>query len=123
MNRLLVLFFFVLLVTVGQASAHPRNPQQPITFPQGPTAIPLDVAGQMNRQEQRLDQIDTRLVVIEKSVSRMEEDVRQLVKTDNVIDFIIGMMKLFIPGTFLTIFGIWLNRKWKEAKPSSPVGP
>lgn len=105
------------------ASASLPTPPQRFTIPSGPSAIPADISNQMNRQEQRLDQIDNRLTVIEKSVGRMEEDVRQLVKTDNIVDFIVGMIKLFIPGMFLTLFALWVTRRWKEQKPNSSASP
>ena len=117
-----IAIIFTLLVAFAQASyASNPNPQKPVTLPSGPTAIPLDVAGKMDRQEQRLDQIDTRLAVIEKSVASMETDVKELVRTDTILGFLIGMLKLFIPGLGIGAFCVWLgihlNERLKGQKP------
>lgn len=103
--------FTICLLACGISSA---RPQGSISIPTGPSAIPLDVSNKMDRQEQRLEDIDKRLALIEKSVAGLETDVRGLVRTNTVIDFLVDMTKLFIPGMFLTIFGIWINRKWRE---------
>ncbi len=123
MTRFLMIFA-ILFIFAGVCRAVPSNPpQRPFTLPSGQPAIPAEISNQMTRQEQRLDAIDTRLAVIEKSVSGMEGDVKALVKTDTILDFLIGMVKLFIPGIILTYFGVRLNRRIKDQKTNSPANP
>jgi hypothetical protein len=115
-----VIIFGELLLLCSAVHAASSSPQRTFTIPSGPSAIPVEVSNQMTRQEQRLDDIDKRLAVMEKIVGEMDLNVKELVKTNTIIGFLVGMVKIFIPGIIIAGSGVWL-KYYLDHRPAKPM--
>jgi hypothetical protein len=62
-------------------------------------------------QQQSLIDIRERLGGIEQSINEVKTDVKSLKETDIVVNFILGIVKLLVPGLIITAFGIWFTKR------------
>lgn len=110
----------VALLAPGMLIAQPQK--QSLTTPTTQT-IPQDYIASMNRQEERLDQIDARMVTMETSLKDFKDDTKDSLQNINsklddmsatniVMKFVLGITALLIP----TIVGVWLAEHLKRRR-------
>jgi hypothetical protein len=115
-----LLLFFAITATVVEANGKP-SPQQ-ISFPSPTTqTIPASYLDAMNRQEQRLDEINGKLIamdtslrdfkeVSQKSFTNIDTKLNDFTATNVVMKFILAIIVLLVP----TVVGVWLNERLKR---------
>lgn len=120
--------YMMLALLLSQcASAAPQRSR--VAMPPSATqTVPQNYIDSMNRQEERLDQIDSRMVAIETSLKDFKDDSqRTLNNIDSKIDdmsatniimkFVLAIVVLAIP----TLLGVWFNEYLKRRRsPSTP---
>jgi TolA-binding protein len=72
--------------------------------------IPPEWLARMGKQEEQLSEISRRLDAIERSIRDMQGDIKELMATNYVVNFLISIAKLLVPGLVITAFGIWFAR-------------
>lgn len=119
----LILVVTVLLLCGGTA-ASPRAPQ--ITAPSPTPTIPQNYLDTMNRQEVRLDQIDSRMSAIETSLADFKGDTQSslasinakledMSSTNIAMKLIVWIVVLLIPS----LLGVWYNDYLKRRRAPS----
>ena len=120
---------FYYMLTIFFVGAHAQAAQRnPVTLPNAPVqTIPADYVSSMNRQEERLDQIDSRMVGIETSLKDFKDETTDSLKgidtklddmagTNIVMKFVLAIIALVIP----TLVGVWFAEYIKNRKTISP---
>lgn len=118
----LTLFSFVaisILLQVPSAGVGSPPQQQRLIIPPAQyKTVPFDLYGTMEKQSDKLGDLDKRLALVEKTVNDMSQDMKSLVATDNVMEFVIGSFKILVPGLIIAAFGVWFSKKLDRRKPS-----
>jgi len=86
-----------------------------ITQPQYQVISP-EILKQMGSQEESLREIERRLGEVEKTLREMRGDIRTLMDTNVIVNFVMGSVKLLVPGLLVTGFGVWLAHNLKQPK-------
>jgi hypothetical protein len=76
----------------------------------------MDVLKQMGSQEQSLRDIERRLGVIENTLGQLQGNIQTLMSTNVEVNFVMGGVKLLVPGLLITAFGVWLSHYLKRPR-------
>jgi hypothetical protein len=67
-------------------------------------------------QKQALDDISDNLKEIKSSLDSIKADIRVLQDTNVIVNFLLGGVKLLIPGIIIAWFGLWYSDHQKKSK-------
>ena len=127
---MLVSGFIFLLCQMCNASPEQKQAGKIVlSSPSGQTISP-EIIRSLATQEERLSNINTRMGTLEHSVDDFKHDVgkqldninntlKDLTATNNVMNFIIWIFKLAIGLTVPTIFGLWF-KNWLDRRATLP---
>lgn len=105
-------------------SANGKSASQQIAFPPPRIqTVPANYLDAMYRQEQRLDDINGKLIAMETSLkdfkdesqrtlTKIDEKLNDFTATNVVMKFVLAIVILLIP----TVSGVWLNEYWRRKR-------
>lgn len=116
-------FMVTALILSQCAFAGPQRNKPSLTFPSN-EAIPQNYLDSMDRQEQRLDEINSKMVSIDTSLtdfkgetsrtlSSIDTKLTDMTTTNIVMKFVLAIIILVIP----TIVGVWFAEHLKRRRP------
>jgi hypothetical protein len=109
-----------ILLLCGGTTARPQGPQ--ITAPSPTPTIPQNYLDTMNRQEVRLDQIDSRMSAIETSLADFKSDTQSslasinaklgdMSSTNIAMKLVVWIIVLLIPSLLAVWYSDYLKRR------------
>jgi hypothetical protein len=107
--------------------AAPQRKRVSLTSPSVTQTVPQDYVDSMNRQEERLDDINSRMVAMDTSLKDFKEDTQRTLgkidsklgdmSTTNVaMKFVLAIVIVVIP----TLLGVWFTDFLKRRRPAVP---
>jgi hypothetical protein len=78
--------------------------------------FPAEYATELGREQARLEAVNVRLDSIDQSVKDVRGDIKELMATNYVVNFVLGSLKIFVPIVFTVWIGIWMNDRYKRRR-------
>jgi hypothetical protein len=75
---------------------------------------------QLWTEAEQLKTIQQQLSELNSNVKEMQKDIRTLMDTNIIVNFLLGIAKLLVPGLLITAFGFWCSEYLKKRNRRKP---